>query len=117
MGSEPLRGWPRCRRWRLDKAINPYAVILRPLVTEKSTALAGAGKYIFEVDLRANKPQIKGAVEKAFNVSVTSVNVMVMKGKARGNRRSGRKVTRSSDWKKAVVTLAGDDSIELFEGV
>ncbi len=101
----------------MDNTINPYAVILRPLVTEKSTALAGAGKYIFEVDLRANKPQIKGAVEKAFNVSVTSVNVMIMKGKPRGNRRMGRKVTRSSDWKKAVVTLAADNSIELFEGV
>ena len=101
----------------MDKAINPYAVILRPLVTEKSTALSGAGKYIFEVDIRANKPQIKDAVEKAFNVTVTNVHVMVMKGKRRGNRRFGRRETRASDWKKAVITLAADDSIELFEGV
>ncbi len=101
----------------MDNQISPYAVILRPLVTEKSTALSGAGKYIFEVDIRANKPQIKAAVEKAFNVIVRDVNVMVMKGKPRGNRRFGRKTTWGSDWKKAVVTLAPDNKIELFEGV
>lgn len=101
----------------MDKSINPYAVILRPLVTEKSTALAGANKYIFEVDTRANKPQIKEAVEKAFEVTVTGVNVIVMKGKQRGNRRSGRRVTQAPDWKKAIVTLAADDHIELFEGI
>lgn len=102
----------------MDKSMNPYVVIKRPLVTEKSTALSGAGKYIFEVDMRANKPQIKEAVEKAFDVTVTSVNVMVMKGKPRGSRRrGGRQVTYGSDWKKAVVTLAPGDKIELFEGV
>jgi large subunit ribosomal protein L23 len=101
----------------MDKQMNPYSVILRPLVTEKSTALAGANKYIFEVDMRANKPQIKTAVEKAFDVTVTNVNVMVMKGKSRGGRRSGRRVTHAPDWKKAVVTLSVEDRIELFEGV
>ena len=75
-------------------------------MTEKSTALSGANKYIFEVDMRANKPQIKEAVEKAFNVTVTGVNVMVMKGKSHGGRRvrpahdllaaTGRR--RSSRW-------------------
>jgi large subunit ribosomal protein L23 len=100
-----------------DKTISPYSVIVRPLVTEKSTALSMANKYIFEVDMRANKPQIKSAVEKAFDVTVIDVNVMVMKGKPRGNRRMGRKLTYGSDWKKAVVTLAADDRIELFEGV
>jgi large subunit ribosomal protein L23 len=101
----------------MDKQISPYAVILRPLVTEKSTALAMANKYIFEVDIRANKPQIRDAVETAFNVTVTDVNVMVMKGKPRGGRRSGRRVTYGNDWKKAVVTLTPEDKIELFEGV
>jgi large subunit ribosomal protein L23 len=101
----------------VDKTINPYAIIKRPLVTEKSTALAMANKYIFEVDLRANKPQIKEAVEKAFDVTVLEVNVMVMKGKPRGNRRMGRKKTYASDWKKAVVTVSAEDKIELFEGV
>jgi large subunit ribosomal protein L23 len=100
----------------MDKAMNPYSVILRPLVTEKSTALAGANKYIFEVDTRANKPQIKEAVEKAFDVTVTGVNVIVMKGKRHSGRRS-RRMTQAPDWKKAVVTLAPDSHIELFEGV
>ena len=101
----------------MDKTMSPYAVILRPLVTEKSTALSMANKYIFEVDIRANKPQIKSAVEKAFDVTVTAVNVMVMKGKPRGNRRMGRRPTYSNDWKKAVVTLTAEDKIELFEGI
>ena len=101
----------------MDKTINAYAILKRPLVTEKSTALSGANKYIFEVDMRANKPQIKEAVEKAFDVTVTGVNVMVMKGKSHGGRRFRRRVTFSPDWKKAVVTLAPEDRIELFEGV
>jgi large subunit ribosomal protein L23 len=101
----------------VDKQLSPYAVIVRPLVTEKSTSLSGVNKYIFEVDMRANKPQVRDAVEKAFNVTVTGVNIMVMKGKPRGNRRTGRKTTYGSDWKKAVVTLAAEDKIELFEGV
>ena len=101
----------------MDKQLSPYSIIVRPLVTEKSTALSMASKYIFEVDMRANKPQIKTAVEKAFNVTVTSVNVMVMKAKKRGGARSGRKITYGADWKKAVVTLVPDDKIELFEGV
>jgi large subunit ribosomal protein L23 len=102
----------------VDNTISPYVIIRRPLVTEKSTALAYANKYIFEVDMRANKPQIKSAVEKAFNVTVTDVNVMVMKGKPRSSRQSGgRRINYGSDWKKAVVTLAYGDKIELFEGV
>lgn len=101
----------------MDKSISPYVVIKRPLVTEKSTSLSGAGKYIFEVDMRVNKPQIKGAVEKAFGVTVTDVNVMVIKGKPRGRRRGGSPKSYGSDWKKAVVTLAPGDKIELFEGV
>jgi large subunit ribosomal protein L23 len=101
----------------VDKQISPYAVILRPLVTEKSTALAGVNKYIFQVDVRANKPQIKTAVEKAFNVTVKDVNVIVMKGKRHGGRRMGRRMSQSPDWKKAVVTLVANDHIELFEGV
>ncbi len=101
----------------MDNALNPYSVIVRPLVTEKSTALSVANQYVFEVDMRSNKPQIKDAVEKAFEVTVLGVNVMVMKGKRRGNRRMGRRETFSSDWKKAVVTVAPEDRIELFEGI
>jgi len=97
--------------------MSSYAVIKRPLVTEKGTGLSLANKYLFEVDMRANKPQVKAAVEKAFNVQVTSVNIIVMKGKPRSGRRFRRATTYGSDWKKAIVTLAADDKIELFEGV
>jgi large subunit ribosomal protein L23 len=102
----------------MDNQISAYIVIRRPLVTEKSTMLATVNKYIFEVDVRANKPQIKAAVEKAFDVSVTGVNVMVMKGKPKVRRtQGGKRESYASDWKKAVVTLAPGDKIELFEGV
>ncbi len=88
---------------------------MRPLITEKATRLAGEGKYAFEVRIHANKVQIKEAVEKGFNVKVSSVNVMTMKGKPRRVR--GNRINHASDWKKAVVTLVRGDKIELFEGV
>lgn len=94
--------------------IHPYAVLLRPIITEKSTVLTAQNKYVFEIDPRANKAQVKEAVELAFNVRVVNVNSMVMKGK---NRRFGRRTTRQPDWKKAIVTLAQGDTIELFEGI
>ena len=98
----------------MPKEIHPYAVLLRPIITEKTTILTGADKYVFEVDLRANKNQIKEAVQVAFNVRVAEVNTMVMKGKP---KRFGRKVTNRPDWKKAIVTLFPGDKIELFEGI
>lgn len=98
----------------MPKEIHPYAVLLRPIITEKTTVLTGADKYVFEVDLRANKNQIREAVQVAFNVRVSEVNTMVMKGKP---KRFGRKVTNRPDWKKAIVTLVPGDKIELFEGI
>lgn len=98
----------------MPRELHPYAVLLRPVVTEKSTLLTGLNKYVFEVDLRANKNQIREAVELAFNVRVSDVNTMKMKGKP---RRFGRKVTNRPDWKKAIVTLVPGDKIDLFEGV
>jgi len=92
-----------------------YEVLHRPLITEKNTAIqAPIGKYAFEVAEEANKEQIKQAVEKAFNVSVTQVNVMTISGKKRRVR--GRMIMTPS-WKKAIVTLKPGDKIELFEGV
>jgi len=92
-----------------------YEVLRRPLITEKNTALqAPQGKYAFEVAREANKEQVKLAVEKAFKVSVTQVNVMTVPGK--GRRMRGRLVL-SPSWKKAIVTLKSGDKIELFEGV
>jgi large subunit ribosomal protein L23 len=98
----------------MPSEIHPYAVLLRPIITEKSTLLTAQDKYVFEVDPRANKNQIKEAVEIAFDVKVADVNTMKMKGK---NRRFGRKVTKQPDWKKAIVTLQPGNSIELFEGI
>ena len=91
-----------------------YEILRRPLITEKNTALQSQGKYAFEVAGEANKHQIKQAVEKAFNVQVTAVNVMTVPGKG---RRVGRRQILTSPWKKAIVTLKPGDKIELFEGV
>ena len=90
-----------------------YEVLRRPLITEKSTALQVEGKYAFEVAKEANKTQIKQAVEKAFKVEVTSVNVVKMPGKT---RRLGRRELPAHPWKKAIVTLKPGDTIEFFEG-
>lgn len=98
----------------MPKAIHPYDVLLRPIVTEKSTLLAGLNKYVFAVHPRANKAQIKEAAETAFRVRVTDVHVMNVRGKV---KRLGRGFGKTPDWKKAIVTLAPGDRIELFEGV
>ncbi len=91
-----------------------YQVLRRPLITEKNAALQAQGKYAFEVAGEANKHQIKQAVEKAFKVGVTAVNVMTVPGK---ERRVGRQLVLTQSWKKAIVTLQPGDKIELFEGV
>ena len=91
-----------------------YEVLRRPLITEKHTILQAYGKYAFEVAGESTKPQIKQAVEKAFKVEVTSVNVMTVAGK---RRRMGMRQLPPRAWKKAVVTLKPGDKIELFEGV
>ncbi len=98
----------------MAKALHTYQVIVRPLITEKATILAGDNKYCFEVDRRANKNQIREAVQVAFSVRVLKVNTLNVHGKM---RRFGRNYTRTRDWKKAIVTLAEGDSIQLFEGV
>ena len=91
-----------------------FDVLKRPLVTEKNTSLQAQGKYAFEVDGGANKVQVKEAVEKAFKVKVTAVNILMVRGR---DRRVGRRVVMSSPWKKAVVTLKPGDKIQFFEGV
>ncbi len=98
--------------------MNSYEVLRRPLNTEKSNYLKDTyRKYAFEVDPRANKVQIKEAVEKAFpNVSVVNVNVMKMPRKSRRNLRV-RRTRFTSIWKKAIVTIPADQRIDLFEGV
>jgi large subunit ribosomal protein L23 len=93
-----------------------YEVLRRPIVTEKSLLGVEEGnQYTFEVDMRANKLQVKEAVELAFSVTVTNVNVTVMPVKT--TRRGKRVNIRKAKWKKAVVALAPGNSIQLFEGV
>ncbi len=103
--------------------MHTYEVLKRPLQTEKTMYLKDLRQYAFEVDKRANKQQIKEAIEMIFKVNVVAVNVINQPAKRRRNPRSrqvGRKAqqkVRQSSWKKAVVTLQADQQIELFEGV
>lgn len=89
-------------------------ILRRPYITEKATSLQAQGKYSFEVDLRANKHQIKRAVEAAFKVRVRDVHVLREHGKM---RHMGRFRTRSPETKKAIVTLMAGDKIEFFQSV
>jgi large subunit ribosomal protein L23 len=89
-------------------------VLQRPVISEKSYALMDEGTYVFVVDPRASKIEIREAVETAFGVRVSSVNTLVRKGKRKRNRRSNTFGSRP-DTKRAIVRLAGDDRIELFE--
>ena len=91
-----------------------FDVLQRPLITEKNTILQTQNKYAFEVAEQATKPQIKQAVEKAFRVKVTEVNVIKVVGKS---RRMGRHLHSTPPWRKAIVTLRAGDKIEFFEGV
>ena len=91
---------------------DPRQIIIKPIVSEKSMALMeNENRYTFEVHKEATKPHIAAAVEEIFDVTVLKVNTMKVKGKPR-RVRYAKGTTRS--WKKAIVTLAADDKIELF---
>lgn len=91
-----------------------YEVIRRPLITEKATLISENNQVAFEVAMDASKPEIRAAVEGIFNVKVTGVNTVVQKGKKKVFR--GRPGKRD-DMKKAVVTLADGESIDVTTGV
>lgn len=90
----------------------PHEIIVRPLITEKNTSLMVDNKYSFEVLRTSSKPEIKNAVETIFNVTVTKVHTMNVRGKL---KRRGREVGYTREWKKAIVTLAPGEHIEIFE--
>ena len=93
-------------------------IIYRPIVTEKMTNLQDKGYYAFAVDPRSNKIEIARAVEKRFNVTVTNVRTMNIKGKTKTQMtRKGRFVGKRSHFKKAIVTLKEGDKIELFANI
>ncbi len=94
--------------------MDPYEVLRRPILTEKNTLLMNRNnQYTFEVDMRANKVQIREAVELAFGVQVVDVRTCIVPGKP---RRRGRVIGSSKPWKKAVVTLAPGERIDIFQG-
>jgi large subunit ribosomal protein L23 len=93
--------------------MNPYDVLVRPLLSEKSNqGREVSNKYSFQVALKATKTDVKVAVEKMFDVKVADVQTLVNRGKV---RRRGNHVTKASNWKKAVVTLPAGAKIALFE--
>ena len=95
--------------------MTPQEIIIEPLITEQSMEQMEDKKYTFKVDRRANKSEIKKAVEKLFGVKVKKVNTIQMPGK---KRRLGMHVGRTSSWKKAIVSLTEDSApIEFFEGL
>ena len=95
-----------------------YDVLKRPIVTEKTNAQASAdNQYTFEVDVRANKLQVKDAVETLFDVTVLRVNMINTTAKRTRRARSRRLAVRTAGFKKAIVTLAPEDRIPFFEGV
>ena len=93
---------------------DPHNVLIRPVVSEKSYALMDEGVYVFVVDPSATKIDVRRAVESAFGVRVANVNTLNRKGKIKRNRRSNT-VGHRADTKRAIVTLADGDSIDLFE--
>lgn len=95
--------------------MNAYEIIKSPVITEKGTIQKEANNQLtFEVARRANRVEIRHAVEKIFNVRVVRVRTMQMKGKV---KRMGRTLGKRRDWKKAIVTLARGENIEFFEGI
>ena len=91
---------------------NPYDIIVRQLITEKSTNLVEKGKYTFEVKQGTNKVEVKKAVEAAFNVKVVDVNIISVRKKA---RRVGKFAGFRPAVRKAIVTLAEGQSLDVFE--
>ena len=91
-----------------------YDIVLAPHITEKSTMLSEANAVVFRVAPKASKPEIKAAIEALFSVKVTNVNTMVTKGKTK--RWKGKPYQRS-DMKKAIITLAEGQSIDVTSGI
>ena len=94
--------------------MNINQVLVKPTITEKSTILQESGKYTFQVAPRANKVEIKAAVQKNFDVTVADVNITKIHGK---RKRYGPRLSKKPDFKKAVVTLKPGDRIDIVEGL
>ncbi len=94
---------------------NPRDLIKRPIITEETSDMMAENKYVFEVDMKANKTEVKQAIEAIFKVKVNKVNTMIMPSKP---KRYGRYSGYTTQWKKAIVTLSADSKpLEYFETV
>jgi large subunit ribosomal protein L23 len=95
-----------------------YDILRKPIITEKSSYQSSElNQYVFEVHRKATKAQIKEAVETLFDVTVLRVNVIIVPAKRSRRARSRRVLVRRPGFKKAIITLAEGDSIDVFEGV
>ena len=95
--------------------LNPHDLIIKPIITERSMDDMAEGKYTFQVAKRANKTEIRKAIEEIFNVEVEKVNTMNVRGKI---KTQGMTSGKRADWKKAIIKLKeGSEQIEFFEGM
>lgn len=93
----------------------PYDIIIRPVISERSMDITADKKYTFKVAKNSNRTQVKNAIEEIFGVKVEKVNLMNVKGR---KKRVGKHIGRTSDIKKAIVTLTKDSKeIEFFQGL
>lgn len=95
-------------------ATNPRDLLIRPIITEKTSQMMSENKYTFQVPLEANKVEIRQAIENIFNVKVEKVNTVRVLGKT---KRMGRFVGKRSDYKKAIVKLVAGQKLPIFEGM
>lgn len=95
-------------------ATNPRDLLIRPIITEKTSQMMSENKYTFQVPLDANKVEIRQAIEAIFNVKVEKVNTVRVLGKT---KRMGRFVGKRSDYKKAIVKLVAGQKLPIFEGM
>lgn len=93
--------------------MNSNDIIIRPIISEKTTELMEQNKYVFEVARKANKHMVKKAIKDLFEIDAEQVNILNVRGK---NRRLRFRVGKRAAWKKAIVTLTAGQKIEIFEG-
>lgn len=98
----------------VNKKRTAYRVLLKPLVTEKAANMSSLGKYVFEVSVDANKIEVAKAVEEVYGKKPVSVNIMNFGGK---KVTRGRYAGKRKDWRKAIVTLGKNETINIYEGI
>ncbi len=108
----PIRTGDKPRTADISGSGDAYKILVKPLVSEKTYKLGERGKYVFKVSRQANKISVRNAVEKIYGVKVVKVNVVTAKGKPKN---FGRISSKTSDWKKAVVTLKKGEAIQGLE--